>query len=65
MVISTLYPAISDDNEISPYCASAGVTVSKITSDEPLHVVDKFLTNKLVYDLEKYCRKITFLCHRQ
>ena len=48
MVISTLHPAISDDNETSPYCASAGVTVSKITSDEPLHVVDKFLTNKLV-----------------
>ena len=42
MVISTLYPAISDDNEISPYWASADVTVSKITSDEPLHVVDNF-----------------------
>ena len=42
--------------KLSPYCASAGVTVSKITC-YILHVVDTFLTNELVYDVEKYCRK--------
>ena len=53
-LISMLYPKKDDAQKISDYCSSAGIATESLHSNETLNVSNAYLTNLLVYDLEKY-----------
>ena len=59
-LISMLYPKKDDAQKISDYCSSAGITTRSLHSNETLNVSNAYLTNFLVYDLEKYRQKNKF-----
>ena len=59
-LISMLYPKKDDAQKISDYCSSAGITTKSLHSNETLNVSNAYLTNLLVYDLEKYRQKNKF-----
>ena len=47
-----LYPT-DGPNKISDYCSSAGITQDILHSTKPISVASAYLTNLLVYELEK------------
>ena len=53
-VISSLYPSQKNENEISPFCTEAGISVESLLKEKPVNVLPRYLTNQLVYDLEKF-----------
>ena len=55
-----LYPKKDDAQKISDYCSSAGITTESLHSNETLNVSNAYLTNLLIYDLEKYRQKNRF-----
>ena len=59
-VVKSLIPPKEDPNKISDYCTSAGITADILHSSECLDISSKFLTNELIYDLEKYRQKNRF-----
>ena len=58
-IIAVLYP-IDDPNSVSHYCSSAGITKDNFHSIKPISMVSAYLTNLLVYDLEKYRQNNSF-----
>ena len=53
-IISYLFPPQKNENEISSFCTEAGISVDNLSKEQPLKVSPKYLTNQLVYDLERY-----------
>ena len=58
-IITVLYPT-DDPNKISDYCSSAGITKDSLHSTKPISIASAYLTNLLVYDLEKYRQNNSF-----
>ena len=52
-IISYLFPPQKNENEISSFCTEAGISVDNLSKEQPLKVSPKYLTNQLVYDLER------------
>ena len=59
-LISVLYPKKDDAQKISDYCSSAGITTESLHLNETLNVSNAYLTDLLVYELEKYRQKNKF-----
>ena len=55
-----LYSKKDDAQKISDYCSTVGITTESLHSNEILNVSNAYLTNLLVYDLEKYRQKNKF-----
>ena len=53
-IVSHLFPPQKNENEISSFCTEAGISVDNLSKEQPLKVSSKYLTNQLVYDLERY-----------
>ena len=53
-IISYLFPPQKNENQISWFCTEAGISVDNLSKEQPLKVSAKYLTNQLVYDLERY-----------
>ena len=58
-IIAVLYPT-DDPNKISDYCSSVGITKDSLHSTKPISIASAYLTNLLVYDLEKYRQNNSF-----
>ena len=58
-IIAVLYPT-DDPNKISDYCSSAGITKDILHSTKPISIASVYLTNLLIYDLEKYRQNNSF-----
>ena len=53
-IISYLFPPQKNEYDISSFCTEAGITIDSLTKEEPLSISPEYLTNQLVYDLERY-----------
>ena len=53
-IISYLFPPQKNENDISSFCTKAGITIDSLSKEEPLSISPEYLTNQLVYDLERY-----------
>ena len=53
-----LYPKKDDAQKISDYCSSVGITTKSLHSNETMNVSNAYLTNLIVYDLEKYRKRM-------
>ena len=52
--VSYLFPPKRNDTEISSFCTEAGITIDNLSKQEQLSISPEYLTNQLIYDLERY-----------
>ena len=53
-IISDLFPAQKNQNEISSLCTQVGITIDSLFNEQPISISSEHVTNQLIYDLENY-----------